>query len=141
MADVSVLRGLVRCGKKKLSHLNPDMSGRLLRHTLLRQSLKTWRQLQKEYRRQHLRFERRNWRRFRSAWEEEDDFESCEELHEIQVNNPDLAAAFAALDEAGFHGVSEGDECDDDDGTVDSFYHSRNDYKYSYAIPRVDTYS
>ena len=141
MVDASVLRGLVRCGKKKLSHLNPEMSGRLLRHTLLRQSLKTWRKLQKDFGRRKIRFERRNWQRFHTAWEEEDDFEGCEELHEIQVNNPDLAAAFAALDNVNLHSDCEGDGCDGDDGTVDSFYHSKNDYSYSYSVSRIDTYS
>ncbi|KAH9278156.1 hypothetical protein ECG_09255 [Echinococcus granulosus] len=100
MGDGEVLRGLVQCGKRKLSSLSADGSGRLLRRTLLRQSLKTWRRQQREIRRQ-ARFERRNWRSFYRAWEEEDDFEDCEELHEIQVHNPELAAAFAALDNGG----------------------------------------
>ncbi|KAL5106862.1 hypothetical protein TcWFU_005504 [Taenia crassiceps] len=100
MADSEVLRELVQCGRRKLSCLTMDESERLLRRTLLRQSLKTWRRKQREIRR-HGRFERRDWLSFYRAWEEEDDFEDCKELHEIRVHNPDLAAAFAALDNSG----------------------------------------
>ncbi|VDK24387.1 unnamed protein product [Taenia asiatica] len=122
MDDSDVLCGLVQCGKRKLSRLTRDESERLLRRTLLRQSLKTWRRQQKEIRR-HRRFERRDWRSFYRAWEEEDDFEDCEELHEIRVHNPELAAAFAALDNAGGCVKKCCDSEEDDDGTVDSFYH------------------
>ncbi|VDK36106.1 unnamed protein product [Taenia asiatica] len=117
MADGEVLRELVQCGKRKLSCLTRDESERLLRRTLLRQSLKTWRRQQKEIRR-HRRFERRDWRSFYRAWEEEDDFEDCEELHEIRVHNPELAAAFAALDNAGGCVKKCCDSEEDDDGTV-----------------------
>ncbi|KAH9278159.1 hypothetical protein ECG_09256 [Echinococcus granulosus] len=141
MGDGEVLRGLVQCGKRKLSSLSADGSGRLLRWTLLRQSLKTWRRQQREIRRQ-ARFERRNWRSFYRAWEEEDDFEDCGELHEIQVHNPELAAAFAALDNGGGcvdNCVDDSKEEENDDGTVDSFYHCHGDYRYSYAVPGIDT--
>ncbi|VDM25299.1 unnamed protein product [Hydatigera taeniaeformis] len=124
-----MLRGLVRCGKRKLARFAKDESVGLLRRTLLRQSLKAWRREEREIRR-CTRFERRNWRSFYRAWEEEDDFEDREELHEIHVYNPDLAAAFAALDNAGgcvkeCCGSWEDEE--DDNGTVDSFYHGESD--------------
>lgn len=138
MADGEVLRELVQCGKRKLSRLTRDESERLLRRTLLSLSLKTWRRQQKEIRRRR-RFERRDWQSFYRAWEEEDDFEEREELHEIRVHNPGLAAAFAALDNAGgcVKNCCDGEE--DDDGTVDSFYHCQSDCRYRYAVPKIDT--
>lgn len=89
MTDRKILRRLVRTGRKKLASLEKKSPGKLLKRHLLCKSLNKWSLLRKQIR-SLSSWDREDARTCAVAWDEEDDFDSLESLHEFPISSDDV---------------------------------------------------